>query len=65
MVIFMKSVLIGGLAAIALGILSFDYKHGLDPPAYATPAVTEFKVAGMMCCLLGGALAMVFAAPKA
>ena len=57
--------LFGGLAAIALGILSFDYKHGLDPPAYATPAVTEFKFAGMMCCLLGGALAMVFAAPKA
>ena len=29
------------------------------------PEQVEFKVAGLVCCFVGGALAMVLAAPKA
>ena len=57
--------LFGGLAAVALGILSFDYEHGLPPAAYKTAEQLEFKTAGLFCCFVGGFLAMVFAAPKA
>jgi len=56
--------LFGGLASIALGILSLDYEHGLAPAKYKTPEQLEFKTAGLFCCFVGGFLALVFASPK-
>lgn len=53
--------LFGGLASIALGILSVGYKHGGTPASYHTREQVEWQVAGLMCGFVALGLAIVFA----